>query len=477
VTLRSIWRSVALPSLARRLVLAQMGLLVVLWLGLIGYFIYDIAFIDQWYEPKEMQERADMILTVMDSLGDRPAQLNQALRKIDEFQRDENRERDDPGVRVTMNAWLGDRLVYQSPGEPGPMEAKQLDTLETSVQHGRRVRTFSRQSASSDARVLLVLPGDAAAVFLTFWGGGIVLLPLLVCMPLLIVPAWLSVRMALRPFRKLATDVAGKGPQDLEPLQFRAEHYELRPLVRSVNELLRRLRAGIGRERRFIADAAHELRTPLAAMRINVEALRERSRESRDGPLLDSLLHSGDRATRLVTQLLALMRSDAVPEQAQSERINLDELVQERLASLAAIARIRNVELELDTPSAPVWVNGERGALLSLVENLVENAIKYSPAGATVTVRLTQGGDGVVLTVTDTGPGIPLEQHEQVFERFFRLPDQPQEGSGLGLAIVRAASEALGATVLLEEPEIGRGLRVRVSFPARASESRSAAPR
>ena len=461
--LRSIWRSIVLPSLTRRLVLAQMALLLVLWLGSIGYFIYDIAYINRWYEPKQMRERAEMILTVMEGLADRPAQLNDALRRIDEFQRDENRERDDPGVRVTMNAWFGGELVYQSPGEPGVMATTRLDEIETSVQYDRRVRTYARESSRSSARVVLILPGDATKVFLTLWSSGTVLLPLLVSLPLLLVPGWLSVRLALRPFRELAAEVSGKGPQDLEPLAFRVKHYELRPIVKSVNELLRRLRSGIRRERRFIADAAHELRTPLAAMRINIEALQERGQRPEDLPLLESLVHSSDRAARLASQLLSLMRSDAAVH-VTGERLRFDELVQDCLAELAVIARPRGVELEFAAPPDPVWVNGDNEGLRSLVTNLVENAVKYSPGGETVAVRLSTGDAGVEMTVSDRGPGIPAELRERVFDPFYRVADQDQDGNGLGLAIVRTVSERLGAAVILTAPPDG-GLHVAVRFP------------
>ena len=455
------------PSLARRLVLAQVGLLVILWLVLVGYFVYDIAFVDDWYEPQQMRERADMILSVMDGLADRPEVLAKALQKIDEFQRDENRERDDPGIRITMNAWFGNELVYRSPGEPGVMETTQADVLETSVQYDRRVRTFARQSTVSNARIVLVLPGDATATFVSLGQRGIVLLPLIVCMPLLIFPAWLSVRTALRPFRELSSDVSSKGSRNLQPLSFSARHSELRPIVRSVNDLLARLRASISAERRFIADAAHELRTPLAAMRINVEALQERSRDSKDRALLDSIVHSGDRASRLVSQLLALMRSDADTAQFPSETLRLDELLQERLADIAEIARSRAVELELELPGDPVWVHAEREALRSLVDNIVENATKYSPHGGTVITRLSLSSDGVELAVTDAGPGISPQHRQRVFERFFRVPDQNQEGSGLGLSIVKRVSQRMAASVWLEDPENGRGLRVRVQFPSK----------
>jgi two-component system sensor histidine kinase QseC len=311
--------------------------------------------------------------------------------------------------------------------------------------------------------VAFLLPADGPSVFLALWSRGFVLLPLVIALPLLLVPAWLSVWLGLRPFRKVAAEIASKGPDDLEPLAFQPSHRELLALGRSVDGLLEKLREGVARERRFIADAAHELRTPLAAMRINVEALRQRAHGAEDEVLLEGLVHSGDRATRLVSQLLSLMRSDAVPDDARQGTLRLDELAQERLAILGGIARERNVELELDAPAA-ISISGERQGLITLLDNLIENAVKHSPAGGVVRVKVSASTEGALLDVEDAGPGIPVELRGRVFERFFRAPDQSLPGSGLGLAIVRSVADTHGAVVTLEDGAGGSGLRARVRF-------------
>jgi two-component system sensor histidine kinase QseC len=287
----------------------------------------------------------------------------------------------------------------------------------------------------------------------------------MIAMPILIVPAWLSVWFALKPFRKVAGEISAKGPQDLAPLAFKPSHRELRELGLSVDAMLERMRDSIERERRFIADAAHELRTPLAAMRINVEALQRRTQAPDDAALLEGLRHSGDRATRLVSQLLALMRSDAVPESVPRQVVRLDELAQERLAALGGIARERGVELELEAP-VTVEVTGDRQGLITLIDNLVENAIKHSPARGVVRVAVAARPGGAEVTVDDQGPGIPGELRERVFERFFRAPDQSQPGSGLGLAIVKSVAHAHGASVKIEDAGPAVGLRVRITFAA-----------
>jgi two-component system sensor histidine kinase QseC len=470
MNLRAMWRSVIRPSLTRRLLFAQLALLVAVWLGAIGYFIHDIAYVDQWYEPRQMRERADMILTVMKGLADRPAELDKALSSIDEFQRDEHREDDDEGVRVSLNAFMGDRLLYVTPGRPGVVAVTRYDEVETSVQDGRRIRTFAHRAADSDARVTIILPADWKSVAMTFWSRGILLLPLLISIPLLLFPALISVWMALRPFRELAAQVAAKGTHDLEPLAFRARHVELVPVVRSVNGLLRRIREGLVRERRFVADAAHELRTPVAAVGLNVEALQERlAAAAAESPatrsLLASLLSSSQRAGRLVAQLLALMRSDASHAGAGSAGPqSLGELAQECLAAASPLARLTDVELELQGAVPGPLVHADREGLCSLLQNLIENAIKYSPPRGRVLVCIEDAPAGAVLVVRDEGPGIPEEFRERVFERFFRVPSQMQTGSGLGLAIVKAIGDRLGARVSLGTPPWGHGLEVRVEF-------------
>ena len=154
--------------------------------------------------------------------------------------------------------------------------------------------------------------------------GGLVIVPIVISAMLLVIPAWLAARVVLRPWRRLNDEIAERGPNDLAPLSFGPRQQELRPLVHSVNALLERVREGAQRERRFIADAAHELRTPLSAMRVNVEALQRRVTDPGSSELLDGMVQSGDRAARLVAQLLRLMRTDAVEDTSAWRPVRLD---------------------------------------------------------------------------------------------------------------------------------------------------------
>jgi len=291
---------------------------------------------------------------------------------------------------------------------------------------------------------------------------GFLVVPLVISLPLLILPAWLSVRLALRPWRALSDELESRGSRDLHPLAFRAKHRELRPLVGNLNALFERLRASANRERNFVADAAHELRTPLAAMRVNVEALHGYAVTHSQAQLLDGILRSNGRVTRLVGQLLALTRNESVTDTPII--LSLDEVVRDRLAFLAELARARQVELELRA-AADVRIMAGIESLMSLIDNLVENAIKYSPAEAVVTVTVECCDGRAALTVSDEGPGIPPERLARVFDRFYRAPDQVQTGSGLGLAIVKSAVERNGGTISLGPTSAGHGLTVTVQLP------------
>lgn len=460
-------RALLFSSLVGRLVLAQMALVLLLWVAAFGYLVYDTARYDEILEPRLASPRADMILAVVDALYDQPEKLAGALKRIDVFQRRESNEEDDPALRQTLVVRKGERIIYASPGEPGVLPTQKLGQLERLEVDGTPWRTYSQASTVTDARVTLIRSGHSMKIIFALGSRGILILPLLISLPFLVLPAWLSVRLALRPWRRFSAEVEARSPDDLSPLKFGSGYRELRPLAKAVNQLLARVAASMERERSFIADAAHEMRTPLAAMRINVEALRSHSDNSRDQELLDGLVRSNQRTSRLVAQLLGLMRSDAARPQSARVRLSLAELAQERLAALSGLARQSRIELELRAHTEGM-VDGEREGLTSLIDNLVENAIKYSPPGSRVELGLIEQGAEMLLWVEDAGPGIPEALYGRVFDRFFRVPDQAQAGSGLGLAIVKTVADRHGAALRLSRGADGQGLRVELRLPAAA---------
>ncbi|MDT9000993.1 HAMP domain-containing sensor histidine kinase [Paucibacter sp. APW11] len=464
------WRE---PSVLRRLLLAQGLLVLLLWLGLIAYVatetLHDTSVFDSGH-------RFESIIAVTEALRDQPEQLQQVLHHIDMFQRLEDGVEDIEALRMAMVVWRGDQLVYATPGEPGVVYTPPGDGVQLVERDGRRWRALTKQSQHSNTRVTLLLPGSIADLLMAMNSHGFLVLPLLVSLPLLVLPAWASVRLALRPWRRVSAEIASRGGQDLSPLAYAPRHRELRPMLNAVNRLLRRVRESVARERSFIADAAHELRTPLATMRVHAEALQAHVSGAHAQALLDGVLRGGERANHLVGQLLALMRSDAaVDGTAPAQPVMLDELLRERLAQLALLAAERGIELDCEAADG-IAIGAPRESLISMLDNLITNAIKYSPPGGLVQVRLTAAAGLAQLSIADHGPGIPAEARERVFDRFYRLPDQAQSGSGLGLAIVASVVQRLGGQIDLQDSPLpplsgsGVGLCVLLQLPCQADE-------
>ena len=291
-------------------------------------------------------------------------------------------------------------------------------------------------------------------------------LPLLAVAPLMAAATWWLVALAFRPLDRVAGSVRTRDAEALAPLALDGLPDEVQPLVQALNALLQRLEAAFGAQRAFVADAAHELRSPLTALRLQIERLRRSPDEAARAVALDALSAGVERAVRLVEQLLTLARSEPGATSAAPERIALAELVRQAVADTVPYALARGTELELDADEA-VHIDGDARALAALARNLVDNAVRYAPPGARVQVRVAADGDGgaPLLVVDDAGPGIPAADRERVFDRFVRrgAAGAQEQGSGLGLAIVRSVAERHGARVTLGDSPLG-GLRVEVQF-------------
>jgi signal transduction histidine kinase len=457
------WKRWKQPSLMRRLLLAQMTVVALLWTMTIALLLYDS------YDDPELlkyDKIFNTVIAIAQNMAEHPQRQQETLASFDaallETVGDGDAASDSAPV---MQVWQGDRLIYRSTAAVPVILNTAPNRIETVKAGDREWRARTLVSPTSDTRVMLAEP-SVWRLTVTVLNRGFYLLPLVISLPFLVFPAWLSVRLALRPWRQVSKETAERGPADLTPLSYAPPHKELQPLVQSINSLLQRVRDSTSRERSLIADAAHELRTPLAAMRVNVEALKEQSTDEGQRELMGNLLRSNDRAARLVGQLLQLMRSDAVSGNNLPVMLSLDALVQDRLAMIEGLASARHVELELvcGDDRVPVPVLGERESLASMVDNLINNAIKYSPEGTTVTVHVARDGDHAVLSVADRGPGIPPPLRERVFDRFFRNPEQTQSGSGLGLAIVKSVVDRHGGEVVLGEAA-GGGLLATVRLP------------
>jgi len=291
------------------------------------------------------------------------------------------------------------------------------------------------------------------------------LAPFLVLLPALGLFIWFIVGRGLKPLDSVAGAVKARTPTALHPVPERDLPREIQPLVTALNDLLARLDRALTVQREFVADAAHELRTPLTALRLQVQ-LAERAQASEERSAAFAALKQGlDRATHLVEQLLTLARQE--PEAAQQPRTSIDlgALVREVVSDLEPLAAAKSIDLGVTRVEANA-VQGERSGLRTLLFNLVDNAIRYSPAGSRVDIAAYREEGHDVLAVVDNGPGIPSEERERVFDRFYRRIGSETSGSGLGLSIVRNIARRHGAQLKLEAAPSGKGLAVRVVFPA-----------
>jgi len=292
---------------------------------------------------------------------------------------------------------------------------------------------------------------------------GLVLLEVLFSLALVGL-VWFSVGNGLAPLARLRARLDARGSGDLAPLIDAGMPRELAPVVNAFNALLERIAAGSRAQDDFRANVAHQLRTPLAGLRLQLEWLGARHRDDPEtGRVVELLLVANERMIRQANQLLSLER--AGPDRlarVQLAPLDLAALVGEAVQAFVEQAARKDIDLGFELAPSPLA--GDRHMLRDLVDNLVDNALRYTPAGGTVTVHCRATGDGALFMVEDSGPGIAPEKRTRVFQRFVRL-DQHSSGSGLGLAIVRDIATLHGATVALDDGPEGRGARFSVLFP------------
>lgn len=289
---------------------------------------------------------------------------------------------------------------------------------------------------------------------------------MLLTYPLLGLLIWVIIGHGLSAIKRVADEVSDREESHLEPVDLESVPLEVKPLVDELNRLFLRLQQAFEREKRFAADAAHELRTPLAALKTQAQlALKATEPEVLKESLKD-LIKGVNRSTRVVEQLLTLSR--IMPETNRLEDIkilDLNRLVAEELAALAPLAFNKQIDIELVEPDVPMKIKGNALVLSILIKNLVDNAIRYTPQGGDIRVAIRSIGRQIILSVIDSGPGIPLEYRTRVFERFFRVLGTKTTGTGLGLAIVQKIATLHDASVHLSTPSNGKGLEVEVCFP------------
>ena len=287
--------------------------------------------------------------------------------------------------------------------------------------------------------------------------------PFFVLLPVLGILIWFLVSLGLQPLARLAQSVQARTPDSLAPLVEAGVPEEARPLVYSLNDLLARLKAALDAQRALVADAAHELRTPLTALQLQVQLVERASSSEERTAALGELQSGLQRAIHAVQQLLTLARQEPGAADYRVVPVNLAELVRHVVVEQARLAEAKNIDLGVTQANETAVVSGDREALRILLSNLISNALRYTPDGGRVDVSCGLDQETAFIAVDDSGPGIPPEERERVFDRFYRGGTGSEIGSGLGLSIVRAIAVRHQAQISLDESETG-GLRARVTF-------------
>jgi two-component system OmpR family sensor kinase len=280
---------------------------------------------------------------------------------------------------------------------------------------------------------------------------------------LLFISAWSVVSASLYPLNRISRDIAMRSGESLNPVDVDGVPKEVLPLVQELNQLLSRMDQALQSQQRFVADAAHELRSPITALKLQVQTLTRATDEEARAQGIARLLGGIDRISRLVEQLLALARHEPLSHQFETSVVSLNTCLEQAISDVLPLVASRDIELR-QGKIEQVAVLGETGSLRILIRNLLDNAARYIPEGGTIQMDIRQDKDFVMLTIQDSGSGIPRAERGRVFDRFFRVPGTVQTGTGLGLAIVKAIAERYKGTVELGSAELG-GLLVNVKFP------------
>ncbi|WP_186035253.1 ATP-binding protein [Burkholderia gladioli] len=372
-----------------------------------------------------------------------------------------SRTNGDEGIVIQIWNRNGGLMYFSHPRAPiAPRAELGFSTERTDRGEWRVYGAIVGDNVVQLAQPLSVRNRLAASVALrTVW-------PLILLLPFLGAAVWMIVGRGMRPLRRVTRAVESRRPEALDPLPDNRLPQEVQPLVHALNGLLARLAAALDTQKAFVADAAHELRTPLAAVQIQAQLVaRAQDDETRREALAD--LQSGvTRATRLAEQLLALARSE--PDGATvREPVALADVLAHCVSAQAVVAQKRNIDLGIEE-AQPAIIDADIGALRVMLNNVLDNAVKYTPEGGRIDVSLSFDEGRALVRVADSGPGIPPEERERVFDRFYRDSSARMRtdvsGSGLGLAIVKRVAAQQRATVTLGESPAG-GLLVEIAFP------------
>ena len=438
-------------SLKQRLLVLALAAITLVWLGATAFTYHDAR--------EEFDEVLDAHLAQAASLL-----VVQASHDLNELETEHAPLLHKYARRVAFQVWdKGRQLRLHSANAPQePLASSERGFSDTTID-GKRWRVFSTWDESGEYLIHVAERTEVRDKLARGIAGNL-LRPLWFSLPLLALLLWVAVMRGLRPLDNLTREVEQREPDNLAPLDASSAPREVVPLIERLNRLFTRIDASMQKERRFTADAAHELRTPVAAIKAQAQVARAASGEAERIHALDNAILGCDRAAHLIDQLLTLARVDTL-NGGVAEPCQLGAIAAEAIATLAPVALERGVRLELlGNNDEAVVIRGNSGLLRVLLRNLLDNAVKHTPPGTLVQVGITHEHGSACLSVSDNGPGIPDQEREKVLERFYRPLDTQASGSGLGLSIAKRIAEVHDASMQVVPASEGRGLRVMVTF-------------
>jgi len=457
-------------SIRRRLLVAVMSAILLAWI-----FMAILSYLDIRYEVEELLD-AQLAQSARVLLAFNTTNLGKQATPSEQTN---NKDTNLPDVpkrlfghryesKLAFQIWTNEnKLALRSANAPVvfPLTDKEYGYDDRTVL-GHRWRVFS---LPDDNSTIVVKVGEQYELRQELIGNVAIqtLLPILIVLPLLALLIWFGIGRAMAPLVKLARQVKIRAPNHLQPIETSDVPKEAKPLVESLNNLFGRLQMAFDGERRFTSDAAHELRTPLAGLKAQAHvALKSNNHQSRE-KALNLVVKGVDNASHLVQQLLTLARLDPEHGVAAYDVLNLTNMASEVLANLIPYAESKNIKLSLsdNTDGETNAIQGNKDALAILLRNLVDNAIRYTPNDGIIKVSIINDAPFISLRVADSGSGIPYEDREQVFKRFYRRLGTQASGSGLGLSIVSRIAELHHANLKLGDSSYG-GLQIDVQFVA-----------
>jgi two-component system, OmpR family, sensor histidine kinase QseC len=450
------------PSLARRVVIALMIGILLSWAAFVVLNFLRLQ--EQQQDDKRNFAASPFAVQLLDALQgvDDPAQARAIVAAMDHISR-KQRERRHVPIKVVMQ--MRDRhdqqLVYSGAGAAGEELHGNPSSRTEQVLGAETYQVFEVDTprwAVIWARTLIDTPWVLKEL------GAESIRSIAIAIPCLLLPVWLAVMLGLRPLRQFSDRIAARGPNDMSPIGLVPKQAEMQPLALALDALLAKLRQKIEAEQMFVANAAHELRTPLAVVTAQAHVLATAATAEERSEAERRLEATMSRASHLIHQLLVLARMEMDPSPAGT-LVDLAQLAREEIAHFVPAASARNIEISFETPDE-LLVTLEVQPLRSVLQNLTDNAVRYSREGGRIVIKLSSRGGAVVLAVMDDGPGIAESDHLRIFDRFYRGEKPPETpGTGLGLTIVKVAAARLHGELRIASGIDGRGCCFSLEIP------------